>query len=165
MLGTDKMHKLDSLFILLIFTVFAVVSLLLVAIGAGVYQRVVGHMQENNGIRSSLSYVSNKVRSADQAGGIDLRQIDGMSVLCIKDPASTAAVTDYIYFYDGNICEAVTFDEMGFDVKYGSSIAGVKSFQMSLTGGRLLDLSVSDQSGKTLETSVCLRSADLGPIL
>ena len=41
---TNIIHKLDSLFILLVFGVFAVVSLLLVAIGAGMYQRVVDHL-------------------------------------------------------------------------------------------------------------------------
>ena len=96
---SGTIHKLDSLFILLIFSVFAVVSLLLVTIGAGMYQRVVERMGINEEVRSSLSYVVNKVRANDEAGALSLKTYGGVPVLCMKQSGEDSGLTNYIYFY------------------------------------------------------------------
>ena len=100
---SGMIHKLDSLFILLIFSMFAVVSLLLVAIGAGMYQRVLARIDKNEEIRSSLSYVMNKIRANDDSGVLTLKNYNGVTVLCIKQNDDENDLTDYIYFYDGEI--------------------------------------------------------------
>ena len=51
---SKKNRAIESLFILLIFTVFMVTSLLTVMIGANVYRKVVGGDQINNALRASF---------------------------------------------------------------------------------------------------------------
>ena len=156
--GTN--HKLDSLFILLIFSVFAVVSLFLVAIGAGLYQRVAERMGINEEVRSSLSYVVNKVRANDEAGALSLKTYGGVPVLCMKQNGEDSGLTNYIYFYNGEICELLSFDDEGFQPENGDAIVAVDNFTMEAQGG-LYTFTVTDSSGKTTSISLCERSGSL----
>lgn len=149
---TNIIHKLDSLFILLIFGVFAVVSLLLVAIGAGMYQRVVDHMQVNNQVRSSLSYVAGKIRSNDVSGAVTLQTVNGLDAICIRQTDENG-VSDYIYYYNGEIKEQSLLDGVTFNPEAGDTIAKVNSFEMEYENG-LYTFTAADLSGK--ETSIAL---------
>lgn len=153
---SGMIHKLDSLFILLIFSMFAVVSLLLVAIGAGMYQRVLERIDINEEIRSSLSYVMNKIRANDDSGVLTLKNYNGVTVLCIKQNDDESDLTDYIYFYDGEIKELLTFDDEGFQPENGDPIVAVKKFTMEQQGN-LYTFTVTDSGGGSSSISYCKR--------
>lgn len=157
---SGMIHKLDSLFILLIFSVFAVVSLLLVAIGAGMYRRVVERMGINEEVRSSLSYVVNKVRANDEAGALSLKTYGGVPVLCMKQSGEDSGLTNYVYFYNGEIRELLSFDDEGFQPENGDAIVAADNFTMEAQGG-LYTFTVTDSSGKTTSISLCERSGSL----
>lgn len=155
MLKGKTLHKLDSLFILLIFGMFAVVSLLLVALGAGMYQRVVDQLNTNNEVRSSLAYIANKVRTNDQENTFVLEENGGVQTLCLRTPES--GFVDYIYFYDGYLRELPTFDDVEFAPEFGDVIVSVQDFEMEKTGS-LYTFTVTDNSGETTSLSLCERS-------
>lgn len=153
---SDRIHKLDSLFIVLIFSVFAVVSLLLVAIGAGMYQRVVDHLQTNNEVRSSLSYIAGKIRSNDSEGAISIRTMNSVEVLCLKQPSGSFEVTDYIYYYGGELKEQSLFDGTEFKPENGETIVAVTSFDAE-RHGNLFTFTVVDRSGRENSISIASR--------
>lgn len=152
-------HKLDSLFILLIFGVFAVVSLLLVAIGAGVYQRADEQIRINTEVRSSLSYIANKVRANDRADALSIKTLDGVTVLSMRQDTE-AELTDYIYYYNGKICEQLTFGDTAFKADYGEAVVAAESFIMEKEGN-LFTFTVKDSSGTSTSISLCSRSSSL----
>ena len=59
-----KAHSIDMLFMLVLFSVFAVMSVLLILIGSNVYGNIVDSQEVNGSNRNVLSYVTNKVRAS-----------------------------------------------------------------------------------------------------
>lgn len=57
----QKNHVVDLLFSLALFCVFAASALTIVIMGADVYQKSVNDMNRNSTIRTSLSYLSEKI--------------------------------------------------------------------------------------------------------
>lgn len=72
-----------SLLVFLVYGMFALFSLLLVVIGAGVYRDIVAAGQQNTALRASLFYLSNQVRMC--SGEVQLAEQDGMQLLVLRD--------------------------------------------------------------------------------
>ena len=71
---------MDMVFALLLYGLFALLSLLLVLIGAQVYRSIVRQTEARSDTRASLSYVANKIRSAEEAR---LETREGVPVLVL----------------------------------------------------------------------------------
>ena len=61
-------HMVDLLFTLALVCVFAASALMVVLIGANVYQNTVEGMDENFSARTSVTYVATKIRQNDTEG-------------------------------------------------------------------------------------------------
>lgn len=109
---------------MLLFLLFAVCLLLMIAVAAGTYSRISTNFDKTFGLSASLRYISNKIKSADSAevaeNGKGIRLTTGDSV-------------DMIYFSNGELFEKnMDNGDDGFD---GESI-----FELS-------DMSVSEADG------------------
>lgn len=109
---------------MLLFLIFAVCLLLMIAVAAGTYSRISTNFDKTFGLSASLRYISNKIKSADSAevaeNGKGIRLTTGDSV-------------DMIYFSNGELFEKnMDNGDDGFD---GESI-----FELS-------DMSVSEADG------------------
>lgn len=144
-------HSFDTVFILLIFCLFAVCSLFLVLIGANVYKGIVKDMNANNETRASLSYVSNKIRTAD-ARDVSVEKIDGEAVLVIRSAYNNSEYKTYIYPKDGYLFEYFTKSENRFALGDGDKITPITGFVMEKKDNRLnLIVSQGEKSPLTLE--------------
>ena len=81
----NRKHSLDTAFTLLLFSLFTLLSLLLVLIGASVYRRAVQSSEQQVNQRAAISYVMNKIHSADAQGAVRAEEIGGHSVLVLED--------------------------------------------------------------------------------
>ena len=70
-----------TLFTMLLFLVFVLCALFTVLTGGKVYENISSRMADNYTGSVALQYIANKVRQSDQAGGLSVREIDGTSVL------------------------------------------------------------------------------------
>ena len=155
---SKKNRAIESLFILLIFTVFMVTSLLTVMIGANVYRKVVGETESNNALRASFSYIANKVRAADANGGVRIEQTDDGPVLCLETDFGGEIFHTYIYHHDGSLREYIAYPEDPFDPQYGDIILEIESFSME-QAGELLTFSASEEDGGKQSLKLRLRSS------
>lgn len=154
-----KRHSFDSVFVLLVFAVFAAASLLLVVVGADVYRGVVKDGDQNGALRASLTYVTNKVRANDTVGGITLRNVEGTDVLCMQAGSlGERKLVTYLYFYDGKLLEQYGFFDEGLSLGEGDVIVETQFFRMQQKT-RLLIFTVPDGQGGEQSVSVRLRGA------
>lgn len=84
----ERRFIVDVLFVLALFGVFAVSALVLVTIGADVYQHTVQDMNSNYETRTAVSYITEKVRqndltTADRESGVSLTTLDGQPALML----------------------------------------------------------------------------------
>ena len=66
----ERRHMVDVLFVLTLFCVFALCSILLIAVGAKVYQNTINSMETHFTSTTSLSYITEKIRQNDTSSGI-----------------------------------------------------------------------------------------------
>lgn len=156
----EKRRSFESLLMLATFGIFTLLAVLLVLMGARVYQRISGRMEENNALRASLSYVANKVRGGDRAGGVALDERGGVPMICLSETLDGTVYETLLYFSDGWLWEyeGVRFEgDDSFHPENGEKIVELQSFQAVLEGGQLL-LTAQGQNGKALSLQLTLRS-------
>ena len=131
---------LGSLFSLLLFLVFVLCALFTIMTGSRVYANI---QDKDNAIftrDTSVSYIKNKVRQADRAGQISVRDMEGVSVLCIADGELSTADTvyeTYIYARDGWLMELFTSRDSGLTLADGIPVmeCGDAAFQILTEDG------------------------------
>lgn len=147
-------HSFDTVFVLLLFCLFAVSSLFLVLIGANVYRGIVDKMDANNEMRSSLSYVSNKVRSAD-GRDVSIQSLNGQQTLVIESKINREKYNTYIYLYNGYLMELFTKADNDFKAGSGDKITPITAFTITKTESELsLEVSGSDNRKRSLKLSL-----------
>lgn len=144
----------NTVFLLAVFGLFAVCSLFVVLFGANVYHKIVSDLDANSEVRTSLSYVSNKVRSAD-AGEVAVRTVDGQQVLVISHEYSGKKYSTYIYQYRGSLYELFTDAGNQPVPGNGDKITALSGFSVSKSGDRLT-VSVTGKDSRTVSAELVL---------
>lgn len=135
-MGNRMVRSFNTAFILAVFTLFAVCSLFVVLFGANVYHKVVSGLDGNSEVRTSISYVSNKVRAAD-ARDVTVRAVDGRQMLVIGSQYGGKEYSTYIYQYQGSLYELFTGVENQPVPGNGDKITPLSGFSVSKSGDRL----------------------------
>lgn len=160
-------HHISGLFIFLLIAAYAVFSLLLVLIGVQAYRSVVQTSDVNGQVRTSISYVANKIRTSD--GAVKVKQMDGVSVLTIRQATEDDDEGEYetrIYFLpdeggvNGALYEQVVGKEEPFDPELGDLICEIRQFDIEQADG-MVRLNLSTKNGENHKLDMRLRAENL----
>lgn len=152
-------HKVDFLFVLSLFCVFTVTSLLVVIIGANVYHSTVTHMEDTYSTRTALSYVTEKIRRHDEQGMISLTELDGVPALMLYDHSEDASYVTYIYSDGGSLLEFTVNDPSRASSGMGQEILKVRDFSITAMQNGFLLLSAEDTQKNTLSLYIHPRNS------
>lgn len=83
----NRTHVTDILFTLSLFCLFTACAFLVVLTGIQVYRTTVSDMEDNYSSKTALSYVTEKIRQHDFAGGVSVVSLKGENALVLKDQA------------------------------------------------------------------------------
>ena len=147
----NRKHSLDTAFTLLLFSLFTLLSLLLVLIGASVYRRAVQSSEQQVNQRAAIPYVMNKIHSADAQGAVRAEEIGGHSVLVLEDDGFET----WIYCESGTLCELLVLP--GDDIRWeaGESLTELKRFYvLKESDGRLRLTAEGNGWQRTLHVSL-----------
>ena len=151
-------HGMQGVFVFVLLGAFAVMSTLMVLLGAQMYHATVGSASANNDDRVLSAYVRSMVRAQDRAGAIRVEELDGLAVLSMTEYYGDDAYVTRLYRYDGSLCEQFTGAEYDFDPALGDAICPAGKFEPELTDG-LLTISMTDGEGKDCVVRVALRTS------
>lgn len=154
-------HAVDLLFTLALFCVFAASSLMVVLIGARVYQNTADSMGENFDTRTSLTYVTTKIHQNDTAGAVRVTHLGDRPALVLRQTYGSSVYENWIYCYDGKLREVLIAQGSSFDPATGQAIMDLQDFTVERPGGNLLRLHVTDLSGRETSLTVSLRCGAL----
>lgn len=155
----ERTHQsAQTLFALLIAFLFSITTLLLVLMGVEAYRNVSRSLDANNQIRASLSYVANKIRSAERADDISLQLLDGHSVLVIRSAQDQALLKTYLYDRDGYLMEIFADEADPFEPERGEKITAVSAFSVEEKDG-LFQISATTPDNRQISVSVCPRAS------
>jgi hypothetical protein len=154
MRSTGKMNFYTFLTMLILFCVFAFVFLLLVGAGGGVYKKTMNRMDESYEIRTTLSYIANKVRSAT-GSDVGITEKDGQNVLAISDSSLDGEYVTYIYYYDGALKELYQKKDKELEMDFGEEIVRTGRVDIGQDGD-ILTISMTTSGGTSESLSVYL---------
>lgn len=127
-----KAHSIDMLFMLVLFSVFAVMSVLLILIGSNVYGNIVDSQEVNGSNRNVLSYVTNKVRASQVQGGVYIEEKDGVPVLVIENSENDYQYETLIFCRNGKLKEATISMGDDYNLDFGDILAEVSDFTFQI---------------------------------
>lgn len=139
----------DFLFILALFGAFAITGLFVVIFGARVYEKTVRSMDSNYSSRTSLSYVTEKIRAHDMTDGIEIVKIntslDGdKTVLKLYETVNDRRFVTYLYMNEGYLVEFTADENYDFDYNNGTKIIEIKSFDALKVSESLYNIDITD---------------------
>ena len=159
----SRSHMVDFLFALALFCVFAATALLVVLIGARVYKTTVDNMNINFERRTSLSYVSTKIRQFDSYGAVSIDDLDGIPVLAMRQSIDDSKYLTMVYYYEGALRERsvneLLISEGGkISANDGTIIMYLQDFRMYEVEPGVFNFTSVDKNGALSELIVCLQS-------
>jgi hypothetical protein len=137
------------------FTGFALV---LVSIGAGAYDKVLTNVENNSELRLPLTFISNKLHQSDEFNSVVLIDKEGTTALVLKSKDKASKYENWIFVYDGNLCELLIKSGDAFKWEDGIVVMPVEKFKMQLESKDLIKIESFNSKGESLELKINLRS-------
>ena len=160
-------QAISGLFTMLLFLVFVLCALFSVLMGSQVYENITKRSDENFSGTTALSYIANKIRQGDRQDGVDIIEVDGTSVLQLKQKIGEETkqkVGDemyhtWIYWKDGSIRELFTDENSGLGLEDGLEILECSGLSIEKKGSSII-LQTQGEGAASLKLS--LRSGGNG---
>ncbi len=157
-LDNRRSNKIDSVFVIALFTVFAITAFLLILIGAKQYQHTADMMDTNYESRTISSYLTEKIRQNDGTESIFVTELDGVSALALASYENDVTYVTYIYYYDEALREIMVTDNSVFSLATGQKIIKTNGFYAEFIESDLLKITITTTEGTTKDLYLSLHS-------
>lgn len=157
-------HNMDGVFILLLFAVFSIAVVSVLALGASRYKNLVERDDDAYNRRIITSYVTAKIRGNDDGGavvaggftkpGID----DGIETLHLFRMIDGERFDYRIYYYNGYIYELFTTADNEIEPEAGSAVMEAQGLSFEQED-KLIRISAVDAKGRQAAAAVTVRSS------
>ena len=157
----ENHHIVDVLFVLALFCVFAISALMLVTIGASVYQKTVNDMDTNYSTRTAFSYVTEKIRQNDASQTISIGTLEDRPAIILSQEIEGCLYNTYLYEYDGYLTELFTSADLnlGGDIlKAGHPLIPLKEFTLSEIEPSLYHFILSTEDAQSVSLYISTQS-------
>lgn len=152
-------HSMQGAFVFVLLGLFAVMSTLMVLLGAQMYRNTVDHTTANNENRVLAAYVRSMIRAEDAAQAVTVEDHDGVKTLAMREEIEGEEYVTWLYCYEGQLYEQFTGASREFAPKSGTAICPAKRF-IPVLDGSLLTVHLLDEAGELGEVRVALRCAE-----
>ncbi|HIU01779.1 MAG TPA: DUF4860 domain-containing protein [Candidatus Onthocola gallistercoris] len=157
---TSREHLCELLFIFALFFVFAVCAVTVLLVSASSYESTVRRTGENYDIRTTLTYLSQKIRQNDEYGAIHAGTFEDYPALILHQKTENSSYTTYIYLMDGQLKELVALDGSNAAPESGQTILENTSVSIEETDSGLIRFTLTDSNGISYELTVSPKSSE-----
>lgn len=166
---TSNRHRMDGVFVLLLFAVFAGSVLLVLLFGASSYEKLVKRDNDAYNQRTGISYIAAKLRHYDSKDCIyvgsfsDMSDVtkDEINTIYLKLEAEGEVYYTKIYYYDGYLREVLCVGEGDISPEYGSCILAAKGLVVR-KNGKFITIGITNDDGSFCEYEYWPRSQQEG---
>jgi len=152
-----KKNHLGSVLVLLVFAVFVVSVLLVLLTGADVVQKLNERDQRSYDHRTAFQYLTTRIRQADQKGMVDVRDVNGASVLALGEIIEDEPYETLVYCYDGYLYELFIEAGLEMDLEFGEPVLPLADMRCTKANGCIrIEFTMTD--GMKQRMTVALRS-------
>ena len=151
---SESKHIVDVLFVLALFCLFAIYAIMLIVVGARVYQKTIDGMDSNFNARTPFSYITEKIHQSDRSGAIQVGKMGEYDALVIEETLLDREYCTYIYAKDGWLKELFTEKSNTISPDAGQNIVKVEDFHISRDNNNLYQITITDINKQVLHLSI-----------
>ena len=150
MLKATRGQRMDTVFVLIIFSIFAISVLIVLMLGAGIYRRISDISHDGADERTVLSYIWTKTKNFNEADMLSVTGFHGENALAINEVLGGTEYQTLVYHHDGWLCELFTEKGLGLSPQDGVRVMRLESISFEslehglirvTTGGKSLLIS------------------------
>lgn len=152
---TVHARKIDTVFALLIFCVFAGSVLVVLTFSGSAYKNVAETSREGSDERTCLSYVWTSAKRADENGSVYVTEFNGIPSLYMEEEFWGFIFYTIIYYYDGWVYEIYAEEGYSFNPEDGTKVMKSEPLTFEQSGNLIKAMSgestvfISPRSGVT----------------
>ena len=136
----------DTVFVLIVFSIFAFSVLLVLMLGAGVYRNVNDISREGQQEYTALSYIWTKTKNFDKDGSIYVSDFHGVPAIFIDETIGDTEFRTAIYYYDGWLYELFSDVSLEFYPENGMRIIGTEKMSIREVENGLIEVVSGDRT-------------------
>jgi len=153
----ENKHIVDTLFVLTLFAVFVICSLLIIAFGANIYQNTTNNLEEHFNITTSTAYINEKFHQGDSSGAIDIVPFGDGDSIRIKNTIEGTEYFTYIYKHDNYLKELYTKSDNILTPDAGKNLLPIKKFGISVDDEGIYTYHITDSHDSTLAVKIATK--------
>lgn len=157
----QQKHIIDILFVLTLFGLFALSAIFLISVGANVYSKTVDHMDENFDTRTSLAYITEKIRQSDQEGGVCVGKLNDRDAIIITTHGSDTDYYTYLYQHDGYLKELMVRQDISLGPEAGQNILKISDFSVTPISDKLMNCHISINDEQTFDLLISVHAGGI----
>ena len=146
MLKATGERRIDTIFVLIIFCIFALSVLAVLMLGATVYKNMSEITRDGQAERMFISYIWTKVKNRDDSGSVYIGTFAGLPALCFDEEYSGTKYRTVVYHYNGWAYEL--FSEVGLDFspQDGIRVVEIDEFSFANSENGLIEILAGTRS-------------------
>ena len=157
----SKKHSLGSIFIIALLLLLLLCAAAVIVLGLRAYQKSSDGYEKNFNARTSLLYLTQKLRQHDENGTVRITRMGDSDALLFSDSVGDFTICTYVYVYNGSLRELCVLDSVTPTPADGWELMKASDLSLSATDDRTLALCATDAEGRAYSTVFCLNSAAL----
>ena len=150
----EHRHIIDIFFIISLLFGFVFCAILVIALGASIYNRVVASSSQTFDKRIAYAYIVQKVRQCDESGTISVGEIDDIPALTITTAVSGTSYTTYMYVYNGYLMEVYASSDIDISPQSGQRIVQMDNMNIKISSSSLIQIVLTDTKGQSTEVLI-----------
>jgi len=140
-----KGRSIDTVFVLIVFSIFAFSVLMVLMLGAGVYRNVNDISRAEQHEHTALSYIWTKVKNFDEANAISVGEFDGVPAIFIDEELAGTKFRTAIYVNDGWLLELFSEKALEFSLQSGRRIVQVDNIVFNELDNGLIEVMLGNK--------------------
>jgi len=141
MTASARGRRIDTVFVIIIFCVFAVSVLMVLMLGASVYRNMIETSREGQDERVVLSYIWTKVKNTDDNENVYIGDFHGIPALSIDEKLGGTLYRTVIYHFNGWVYELFSEADLNFYPEDGIRITRLASLSFQELDNGLIQVS------------------------
>ena len=146
MIKTGADRKIDTIFVLIIFCIFALSVLMVLMLGATIYKSMTGITREGQDERMLMSYIWTKVKNRDHSGRIYVGEYSGLQALCLNEEFGGIEFRTVVYYYDGWVYELFSEIDIEFLPHEGIKITRAENLNFVENDAGMIEVSAGSKT-------------------
>ena len=155
----DNKHVVDTLFVFLLFTIFTICAVFLIAFGANIYKRTITNFDEHYNLTTSVAYIQEKFRQCDEADSCVVVPFGESDALRITSYNNDIEYYTYIYEYDGCLKELYTKSDNQLSPKAGQNLLEINRLFIDNSQSGIFNITIIDSYLRSV-TVTCSSKCD-----